>query len=773
MLANSQAQDLMEHLKAVAHLSKQMAIRMGMSPELVAMTYTAGLLHDIGKVVSPYQKNVKKCTTLDDFADPNNGYPFHHEIGWAFLTTKLGDVNLLNTVYWHHARPKHDFKTRQSNDASLILSKVSPEDIKALEKMFQSLDIDPLFLGNLIPAPVAVPNLFYEDDSTYNSNKNAELMLIRSCVISADRYIATLPAQSLKPYAEGKNLIEVIDTMLAGHIYGDVKCPTGQNYDPERFQLHRDIVTAIGDSRTTIVKAPAGLGKTVIGLLWAKLRQGKVLWVCPRNVVADSVYETLVSEIKALNLDCSVELYRTCSRQKTNKEDGRPEFDSDIIVTNLDAVMSPMIKSLISGRLFTVYGAHIVLDEFHEFVSDAPLFAAFVTYMRARHRLSNTCKTLLLSATPSMIQALWDTVGNKTLVLPDEKTHYPAHHNGVYAIDFATEFPDKATPGNLLVCNSVRWSQDNYTKGDFTQVIHHRYTESDRAEREDKIRQYFGKWGTGVLLGESLSAALVVQAAMDISFKRLHDSVCSPESTLQRIGRTDRWGNFQNDHPSITFIDKSTDRSEMGAINTVYNLKLQRKWYAFLKERLKDVSSVDLNTMYRLYNEFNHINRIDLMSYIRERYNKGMNGNSKDMTYWSLVSFIPYMDLSVDPDRPKKQSRNLRSPNGSYFYTVELYGKPNKWLAPDDVLNEGFELFARYNKDSTGNLSKGLNNTGAMITRLKGLVDCGYTAWTRTSKSKSNLPKDVKEWFSRARFPGTPFPDFSCVYHPELGVIRK
>lgn len=778
MLANSKGHDLVEHLKAVAHLSKQMALRLGMSQELVEVVYVAGLLHDIGKAINSFQDYMQSCVSAsqllivdEDFVDPIKGYPLHHEIGWAYLTTKMGHIGILNAVYWHHARPIHDLKVRVFSDADMILEQLKPADIKALDSLYQDLTIDPKFTGNLIYGTAEVPDLFYKDGSC-NANHNAEFMLIRACVISADRYISALPAHSLKRYADGDDLSDVIDAMLAGHVGGALNCPSG--YDPSRYNLQGDIVTAVGDERTSIVKAPAGLGKTMIGILWSKLRQGKVIWVCPRNVVADSVYENIISEINVLGLDCTVELYRTGSRQKTNREDGRPDFDSDIIVTNIDAVMSPMVNNRIAGRLFTVYGAHIVLDEFHEFVSEAPLFAAFVTYMRARHRVASNCKTLLLSATPSLVQVLWDTDDRKTLILPDEQKHYPPQHSGVYSVDFTVGFPVSATSGSLLVCNSVKEAQDNYAVGGYTQVIHHRYTETDRSKREDHIRLSFGKNKTGVYDGESLSAALVVQAAMDISFIALHDSVCSPESTLQRVGRVDRWGTFQKDHPSINFIDMSSEKTEGGAIRTVYDAKLQAKWYAFLKQSLTGVSMVDLKQLYCIYNDFYQVYRLDIMLYIKEQYRVGMNGFQKGMEFLGLVGFNPVKVLNADPDKKKKQpTKNLRSPDGSYFYTVELVGQPNVWLPPQDVLSEGYEIYKRYKDDKTGKLILGLFDLGSMLTRIKGLVACGYVAWTRISKGKQKLPSGLDDWFRKARDPETPLPDFSRKYDPDLGVIKN
>lgn len=785
MLANSKGQDLVQHLKATGLIAQAMAEYIGVSKDIREKVSVSGLLHDIGKAISPFQGYLKTITSdilIVDESFPNespNEFPLHHEVGWAYLTKKLKDATrhpILDAIYWHHARPIHPtnkgkYLTYDSAD-QILTGNISDLDMAAMDDLLKLLEIPSKFLCKKSPSgDRKTPDLFVSDGSL-NSNDNAESMLIRACVISADRYISSLCPEDVSKIAEGDGTLftNIVQGMLSGDIQGNITCPQG--YNKGRFDLQVDIVGSSLKGRTTIVKAPAGLGKTMIGLLWSKKMKSKILWVCPRNAVADAVYDNLVKEVEVLGLSCKVELYRTGQRQRTNIEDGRPEFDSDIIVTNIDAIMSPMVNNSIAERLFTVFGAHVVLDEFHEFVSDAPLFAAFVTYMRARHRLSKHIKTLLLSATPSLVQVLWDT-DQKTLLLPDANSHYPPQHMGNYQIHFDNNFPAMAVPGSLLVCNSVSEAQANYNTGGYTHLIHHRYTEDDRASKEAAIKASFSKGGNGVKSGESLSAALVVQAAMDISFLSGYDSMCSPESTLQRIGRIDRWGTYQSMMPSLTFLDISGERTERGAIMTVYDLALQEKWCTFLKQNLTGIVQVNLVKMYEIYDTFLQVYHKEVIEYLMAQYKMGMNGAS-GREFLALVEFYPkkFLDSVVSTTKkPNKSScKNLRNPDGSYFYTVELLGSPNVWVPANQVLSEGYELYSRYQDlIQNGKISM---DVSSMRTRLKGLVACGYTGWTRHSNGKVNLP-DFKEWFRMARDPETPFPDFLRVYDSVLGIIKK
>lgn len=659
MLANSYGHDLLTHLKACANVAKEMAIYLGLSEDLIKRAYSAGLLHDIAKAISLFQKHIKGIITdplslnEDSFQDAITGNPLHHEIGWAYLTTKMSDDKILSTIYWHHAKPIHpnDKKRKIYMDADEITALLSVADKKALEKIWEALL--PLLPFDVIGTPqdrsIETPKLFIRDGSK-NRDHNAESMLLRACVISADRHISSLDTSTINNLAINQNLVsEEVRALLLGSIPGEIIKP--KSYDQERYNLQLDIIKDIGESQTSIVKAPAGLGKTLIGLLWSKKCKGKVLWVCPRNAVATAVYENIINEINATGLSCSIELYLTGKRQQTNIENNRPEFNSDIIVTNIDALMSPMISNHIAGRLFTVYGAHVVLDEFHEFVSDAPLFAAFITYMRARHRLSNR-KTLLLSATPSIAQELWDKEDKKTLILPNNQMHYPPQHKGKYLVNFINSFPAKATPGTLLVCNSVSEAQKNFKEGGYTDIIHHCFTEKDRKVIDEKIKILFGKKSKWIDKEKSLSAAIVVQAAMDISFKDLYDSVCSPESSLQRIGRTDRWGTFQKEIPTINFFNASFEKTEGGAIGVVYNRYLQKIWFDFLKSSLIDCKYVNLDRIYKIYNSFQKKYRKEILKYLIDQYDIGMNGIN-DRGTSALISFEPLKLLLTDQEKKK------------------------------------------------------------------------------------------------------------------------
>jgi len=771
MLANrDKNHDLVNHNKCVGIVAREMARKLGMSDTFIMIAYFAGLLHDIGKVLNGFQHYLASVST-----DEANGFPYHHEVSWAYVASKISNQKILNAIYWHHPRVLHDdggyFKDRDE-----ILSRVSAEDMSALDTIWGQLSV-----GIPESEPMdscGVPDLFVQD-GTSNKTTNSELLIVRACVISADRLVShVLSAANVDAMAEGHcDPLALIESRVLGTgVSGTPVLPT--QYDAARYATQDGCAEAAKDERTVIVRAPAGMGKTIIGLLWGLKRGRRVIWVCPRNVVARAVYKNLTKEVEALGLSCTVELYLTGRREESTvpppvvMDDTVEEFSADIVVTNIDNVLSPMVNNKVGGRLFLTLGADVVLDEFHEFVSDAPMFAAFITYMRARHRVASECHTLLLSATPMNIQVLWDSTDRITKLLPDGVSHYPPQHGASYGVDFLDEMPE-VSAGRLSVSNSVKNAQQEYQEKGYSYLIHHGYTEEDRKEIEANIYDRFGFGGTGVAESMSVSAALVVQAAMDISFLDLCDSICSPESTLQRIGRTNRWNTFCGAQIHLVVTNLSHNKSERGAVQTVYDLELRSLWVDHLKNSLSGKTSVTLVELYTIYNEFYRVHWDKVRKYLVDRYRTGLHGTPKN-TELGLVSFYPVRTYDDGKGNSTKLGgKNLRSPTGSYGYTVKLKGTVNDWVEPTvdgmPPFSDGSDLYTRY--AGNGARTSELCRVSGMLVRLRGLIAAGYDGYEKMVR-KNNIPDNLSKWFRLARNGKTPLPDFSHEYDSELGLTK-
>ena len=757
MLANSKGQTLIDHSRAVSFVAQEMSRICGYTGRLHKLAYAAGLLHDIGKASNSFQNYLATGQTDDEAISP-----MHHEISWAFLIKAHGiseeNYLIFNAIYWHHARPLNgDYEYLKSRDE--IIGQIKKPDLQRISRLVQSLEL-PDLPGIVMDRDEDVPRLF-DPDRTYDKKTNAEMLAVRMCLISADRLVSGMSADDVAAIARGSVSPSACLPNMQRPFFATIPCPA--EYQSSRFNLQLKCAQEALESRTTIVKAPAGFGKTLVGVLYTLLHGKQSYWVCPRNVVAEAVYENIIRDIHALRIDCSIELFLSGQRKKTNTPDRPiPDFSSDIVVTNIDNLLGPMVSNRTAERLFAILSGVVILDEFHEFVSDSPLFAAFITYMRTRHQTSSMARTLLLSATPLNMHKLWDSSDHPSTLLPDQQQHYPAAHEGMYHTAFIKEFPAQVRPSSLCVFNSVSMAQKQFVNCQLEHLVHSRFIDGDRQQIMDRIYAAFGKAGEGVTKGERVASAPVIQAAMDISLVNLYDSVCSPESTLQRIGRCNRWGTYDDRLPMIFLYipDLKSFANERGAIDTVYNRNLRDLWVQHLQKKITESQPLTLKAWYEIYDSFYANHDRDVWAFLREQYKKGLD---------YLIDYYP-VKLMEDSDEKSRNGRSLRSPSGSYYFTVRINGTRNEWLKPEDVMEEGNELCHRFT--NKGDLNAELINTSKMLPRIRALYECGYLRFRRIIR-KSAPPHSLPHWFRLARDPDTPLPDFSRVYDEKLGLKEK
>ncbi|MFW6272244.1 MAG: DEAD/DEAH box helicase [bacterium] len=528
-----------------------------------------------------------------------------------------------------------------------------------------------------------------------------------------------------------------------------------------RLQKQIDIVNNCGKS--TIIKAPAGFGKTLIGMIWLSKDNRKTIIVCPRNVVAKSNYRSIISELKAFGIDnVKVELFLTGEVvEKNHNDDG--EFNSDIIITNIDNFESPTYKDNISSRLFTIMSANVIFDEYHEFVSGLPLFGNFVNIMRARHRYCDS-KTMLLSATPVDINYFWDgDEDNKTVILPDENNHYSASHDSKYIIRVTDDYNYDVKGSDITICNSISEAQFIKHKINAKTLFHSELTSEKRASVYDYIMDNYDKFSDQFENKESVVSSLITQASLDVSFHKLYESVLSPETSLQRLGRCNRFNSFIE--KSIYTIFKLKDRngrncysqSEKSVLENFYTQELSDAWYDEMKAY--DGQELTLDEIYKIYN--NHVKK-----YSRKRkalFNKMFLGS---LTY--LTNLYPYkFTTEKDDDVISAGSNKLRSVGSETFFIVRLHGSDDQYVGPFTT-----SIYHSYEND--------FNEDGSTLHRMKqaikAIVNSGddrfdYQELTKTKKRFERLSLDGLRKYGKKS--NTPYIRFDKVYHPEYGVISE
>lgn len=696
--------------------------------EITKAIKSGALLHDIGKLTNSFQSYLKKIKNKKPKYN-------HNEIGWAFLSKYLNisDYKLknyiLDIVYWHHGIP-YDRKLEGVYDAD-ILEDISTSDIDNMVSYLSTIfdDVD-IYCNDL--DDIQTPSYFDSKNST-----NYYEMFIRSCVIGGDRLISTIDNDLLLSI-DIKKLVQ--DELTRTNIE-----PLGKTeFDgSDRFEEQLNIVESAHD--TTIIKAPAGFGKTILGLLWGIKNNKKILWVCPRNMVAKSVYHTINEELKKLNINLSVELF--LHGDVVNSTQPTDGFDSDIIVTNIDNYLFTTTNNDKLSKLFIINNVNVIFDEYHEFVTDETLMSLFITTMQLRHRVLKA-NTLLLSATPISMEFLWDNINTKTNILPSKNNHYSAAHNRKYKLNVIDDFDSsiiKKDTNSLLITNSIYKSQYYKYNSDFKHLLHSGFMQ----DKKDKdFTNLIGNYGKASKLDNTKPNVIgthILQASLDISFCNLYESTLSPESTLQRIGRCDRWGN-QPIAPTITIFN-DIDKSEYSTKKLLYDIELNNLWFKHIKQYNGQI--VTLNDIYDIYNEFNIINNDKIKKFIK-------NKNNSSKLKLNSVYPIKFNTTKKDDGIISAGSNKLRSSGNEIFYLLRKHG------TDEYVGTFNTKIYTNivddFNEDSMTR-----DNIMKVIKNLTSEYD-----YSNIIKNK-NITIDKLRIFAKKS--NMPYIRFDKVYHDELGEI--
>ncbi len=720
---------------------------------LIDTINTAAILHDIGKCCKIFQEDIQNPSRKQT----KTKY-LYNEVGWAFLTKHISSSDLiLDCIYWGNGIVTNRNKKMGGYNNNNVLDTVSESDMQTMNyflKEIQPIEYNGIQYKEHVKTDAP---LFYSKSDIMG---NAKKTFVRACVISANRLVSTLGINYLKEILDKTDIDEAgrhVEHMTKRRFYKDSL--SFDNYDAQRLQIQTNIVESC--DTTTIVNSPSGFGKTLIGLLWNLLRSNKkIIWVCPRNAVAESAYSIIIKELLSLGLQdkVSVELYYTNKTKKTNHvlpDIEFEEFNSDIIVTNIDNFLNPSINNKNSERLFFINNCDVVFDEYHELVKEEALFAGFVNIMNTRHRFTKS-KTLLLSATPLKINGLWDNgIGLNTKILPSNDCHYPAAHKKQYEIntfvlDSIDTFNVKSDTSSVIVFNSIAKSQLIHHQIDSGILVHSDFTSYDKGKIFEKIYNKFDKQSSRSLTKQNVTGTHVIQASLDVSFANLYESVLSALSTLQRIGRCDRWGDYEGS--SKINIYKIDDRSENKMKDILYTKSLSDKWFDFINQY--NGKKLNLDKLYELYNEFNKTHATEIYKYII---------NCHDKSLQNFTNIYPkHYSGKLNSDNFRADSNKLRC-NGNEIFFICKMDDSDKYS--DIITEKNYTYFREYDegKETLGRIKKAIKSIMVM-------KDDRF--------NYKYLMKETKNWdinlFREAAVDSdTPYIRFDVVYHSKFGVIRK
>lgn len=729
--------------------------------ELRTSVFYTGLFHDIGKATKQFQdvltNSIDETEHINNDNDESKYEYLHNEIGWSFLSNKIQDDFILNNVYYSHGI--YNLKEYYNSDI-----KLKDNDIDTIQNLFNylikynnSYNID---INDGGFDDIERPNYYEKFGNNKNKkrNKNNKMLYLRSIL----RYADALASSNIFNILSTDNDIReyIIDLKKSNNIININDC---QYLNTERFDEQLEISDII--EKTTLLKAPTGFGKTLVGLLWFAKHKEKMLWVCPTNNLSYGIYKSILNELKLFGDNkVSVQLYLTSEVKESNCN--CEDFEADIVITNLDNYLKPNIDGSYGSRLYNIYNRKTVFDEIQEYITEAALFACFMSTMNIRHRYTNI-ETLCLSATPLTLFEYWDNTDNKTIVLPNKEDHYQSKVNQYITINCieTNEEIDKAiNDSDIIISNSV--SETQRKKKEYKQdlIIHSQYLDLDKKEKISNILDVFGKNSN---IKKTLSSSSIIQSGFDISTKSMLDSVLSPESSLQRIGRIDRWNTKKG---GIYNCYLSNNKGEELVVKELYNEELRKKWYNSLKKI--NGKRLPLNDLYKFYNTFISDNKDDI--------NKNIN-TRLDISFDNLyrINYRKSTKKESNKDNGSYANSNALRRNGNEIFCLfKVKDENGNWIWMDEAIN--CKVYKdNYGKDDywDGGTKdqKKLNTYFKMaIKELKKLLNnSNFNYGKKMSVARLNKLKGVDTLRFMAVNSKTPYLRFDKIYSKEFGIIEK
>ncbi|MCC8997627.1 MAG: CRISPR-associated helicase Cas3' [Nitrosomonas sp.] len=674
LYANTHLQGLAEHLFAVGYVAEQLLARLTLNKtNEMEMIFVAGCLHDIGKIDPAFQDWVrdpkKKALQaedgqhIDDTKFSFDKHPRHNEISVllyqlldpiSFKGISTGHKNAIkHTIYWHHAKPFRKekdpefstfggiYKKLNGNLSSLsfsefiekvqrLLQQVSDIDCKyrnteaSLINRIYSETVDLDSLDNIKTTPLPSYKTYEPenriDDYRQQITTNALHNVIRACVISADRLISGLSVEDLHGHVRGQTLHRLVEETLLSEssLCSQIHSCMTQFPSSERTSKQHEIAVQLSKiNDVAVLSGPAGCGKTKIALEWAMLKNAQqIIWICPRVQVCQGLFLELTSG--QYLPDTSIEI--NTGEFKYTREWGKDTaeddyFSGDIVITTIDQVFSAIITHTKVNTLINVLNAHVVFDEFHEYVAMPAFNLLFAELIECKKMQGSLANTLLVSATPHYF--FLNTIMQ---IQPEDIIEMPSFNPSEYRVEFKVFDEARQDEGNplyqhqsgktIVISNTAQTAQKSFICNQDSEnaiLLHSKFKKSDRHKLFDEVYESFKKNGTPKY--NVLRAGPIVQASLNITSDYMVSELTTAENFLQRLGRLDRFGvNSATNIYCVAVPELIQQGKGTGAaarfLNRQYSFSATKAWYRFLQSEEIENQTIQLPKLYSLYRKF-------------------------------------------------------------------------------------------------------------------------------------------------------------------------
>lgn len=337
---------------------------------------------------------------------------------------------------------------------------------------------------------------------------------------------------------------------------------------------------ALESGKSILLRAPTGSGKTeAVVIPFLKLKGKKLpsilVYSLPMRVLVEDIGERIKGYSEKSGSNLSI-------HHGARIED--PIFKSDIIVTTIDQTVAsytctPLSFSKKHGSIpaGAIATGILVFDEIQLLDPELGLQA---TLTLTKQAIESGFPVVIMTATlPNIfIEKFAKEISRDFEIIDDvEERDIPSRarrnvklswNNNILTSEEIKKTYNACPDGRMIVvCNTVKKAQDLYINLNVPQkyLLHSRFLDKDRKDKEEAIKQIFGKdmQGEGILI-----TTQVVEAGMDISSSVMLAEIAPIDSIIQRAGRCARWGGegklmiykTENTHPYLKKLVEATEK---------------------------------------------------------------------------------------------------------------------------------------------------------------------------------------------------------------------
>ncbi len=325
---------LMQHLKDVGSIAVQVAGNMGLDK---ALAYKGGILHDIGKASTIFQK-----TLLPGF-QRRPGFIFRHEIASLFFISLIEEKDqpvIIDMIVAHHKSIYHDSRGMGILDLEDMINDCFEKHAIDFDTWStDALTILQTFGFHIRPLSLEDARTNYQKVIDYCENKTAGYSKWKGILIAADHLASAMDTNLHK-----------IDNKL--FIKPDLNFYTRKN---KFYPL--SLINGTDNRKHTLVTAPTGAGKT--DFLMKRCR-GRIFYTLPFQASINAMHERFQNDLRGT--DAEIHLLHAASALKIEGK----QIEEKIMQRHIGASIKVLTPHQLASLVFATKGYEALIADLHD-----------------------------------------------------------------------------------------------------------------------------------------------------------------------------------------------------------------------------------------------------------------------------------------------------------------------------------------------------------------------------------------------------------------------